>query len=62
MSKQSDLNNEYLTREVYRDLIRKKLGSNPDCDVRSLRMRLWQLEKRKWGELVPGVPKRRNVR
>tara|TARA_R110002012_G_scaffold4795_3_gene21959 strand:- start:8631 stop:8819 length:189 start_codon:yes stop_codon:yes gene_type:complete len=62
MSKQGDLNNEYLTREIYRDLIRDKLRDNPDCNVRRLRKRLWQLEKRKWGELVPGVPKRRNLR
>ena len=62
MSKQKDLNNEYLTREVYRDLIRQKLNDNPNCNVRRLRKRLWQLEKRKWGELVPGVSNRRNLR
>ena len=56
------MTNEYLTREVYRDLIREKLRKNPDCNVRSLRKRLWQLERKKWGELTPGVSNRRNVR
>ena len=62
MSKRGDMTNEYLTREVYRDLIREKLRKNPDCNVRSLRKRLWQLERKKWGELTPGVSNRRNVR
>ena len=53
---------EYIVREVYRGLIKDKLAKNPKADVSTLRERLIELENEKWGELVPGVPKRRNVR
>jgi len=66
MSKLKDKNpeiaNEYIIRETYRNLIRSKLEIDPHANVQGLRKRLFKLEKEKWGELTPGIPKRRNIR
>lgn len=66
MSKLKDDNpeiaSEYIVRETYRNLIRSKLEIDPHANVQRLRKRLFTLEKEKWGELTPGIPKRRNIR
>tara|TARA_R100000742_G_C4225644_1_gene48333 strand:+ start:345 stop:542 length:198 start_codon:yes stop_codon:yes gene_type:complete len=54
-----ELLDEYMVREVYRKLILKYKKQKKDST--NLEHRLHKLENNKWGEVVPGVPKRRRL-
>ncbi len=44
---------EYISREVYRELIKKKLSKG--LDISQLEKRLIELEEKKWGKGKPGI-------